>query len=65
VPLRLILSGIDHFDELKERAASRAPAKRLVTIEDVGLATAVLATDHAKLITGETVDVDGGYHVLG
>jgi enoyl-[acyl-carrier protein] reductase I len=29
-------SGIDHFDELMERAAQRAPVKRLVSIEDVG-----------------------------
>ena len=58
-------SGIDHFDDLLETAAKRAPEKSLVTIEDVGVATAVLATDHAKLITGETVYVDGGYHILG
>jgi enoyl-[acyl-carrier protein] reductase I len=58
-------SGIDHFDDLMERVAQRAPAKRLVSIEDVGMATAVLATDYAKLITGETVYVDGGYHILG
>ena len=58
-------SGIDHFDQLLARAAERAPARRLVDIEDVGVATAVLATDYAKLITGETVYVDGGYHILG
>jgi enoyl-[acyl-carrier protein] reductase I len=58
-------SGIDHFDELLDRAAKRAPARSLVSIEDVGAATAVLATDHAKLITGETVYVDAGYHILG
>ena len=58
-------SGIDHFDDLIERAAQRAPVKRLVSIEDVGMATAVLATDYAKLITGETVYVDGGFHILG
>ncbi len=58
-------SGIDHFDELMDRAAARAPAHRLVSIKDVGAATAVLATDYAKLITGETVYVDGGYHILG
>jgi len=46
-------------------AAKRAPIKSLVSIEDVGVATAVLATDYAKLITGETVYVDGGYHILG
>jgi len=52
------------FDALMERAAKLAPARRLVSIEDVGMATAVLATDYAKLITGETVYVDGGYHIL-
>ena len=51
--------------ELLDRAAKHAPARRLVSIEDVGVATAILASDHAKLITGETVYVDGGYHILG
>ena len=46
-------------------SASRARAKRLASIEDVGAATAVLATDYVKLITGETFYVDGGYHILG
>ena len=58
-------SGLEHFDDLLELAAKRAPAKRLVTIEDVGVAVAWLATDYAKLITGETVYVDGGYHIMG
>jgi enoyl-[acyl-carrier protein] reductase I len=58
-------SGIDHFDELMERAAERAPVKNLLSIEDIGMATAVLATDYAKLITGEIVYVDGGYHIVG
>jgi enoyl-[acyl-carrier protein] reductase I len=58
-------SGIDRFDELMEKAASRAPSRMLVTIEDVGMATAFLATDFAKLITGDTMYVDGGYHVVG
>ncbi len=58
-------SGIDHFDDLLELAAKRAPARHLVEIDDIGFATAALATDYAKLITGETVYVDGGYHVLG
>lgn len=58
-------SGIDRFDALMERAAARAPARALVTIEDVGMATAFLATDYAKLITGDTMYIDGGYHVVG
>jgi len=58
-------SGLDHFDDLLELAAKRAPTQSLVSIQDVGMATAVLATDYAKLITGETVYVDGGCHILG
>jgi enoyl-[acyl-carrier protein] reductase I len=58
-------SGIDHFDDLLERAAQRAPVRHHVNIEDVGMATAVIATDYAKLTTGETVYVDGGYHIIG
>ena len=58
-------TGIDRFDELMERAVRRTPAHRLVTIDDVGMATASLATDSSRLITGETIYVDGGYHIMG
>jgi enoyl-[acyl-carrier protein] reductase I len=57
-------SGIKHFDELLDKAAQKAPAGRLVGIEDVGIATASLATDAAKLITGDTIYIDGGYHIV-
>ena len=58
-------SGIDRFDELMQRAAAKAPARMLSSIEDVGLATAFLATDYAKLITGDVMYIDGGYHIVG
>jgi len=58
-------SGLKHFDELLDKAAQKAPAGRLVGIEDVGIATASLATDAAKLITGDTIYIDGGYHIMG
>jgi enoyl-[acyl-carrier protein] reductase I len=57
-------SGIGHFDEMLEAAAARAPARQLVTIDDVGIATAALAGDGARLITGETIYVDGGLHIV-
>jgi enoyl-[acyl-carrier protein] reductase I len=57
-------SGLKHFDELLDKAAQKAPAGRLVGIEDVGIATASLATDAAKLITGDTIYIDGGYHIV-
>jgi enoyl-[acyl-carrier protein] reductase I len=57
-------SGIPEFDELLERAKEKAPARSLVSIDDVGVATAFLAHDAAKLITGQTLYVDGGYHII-
>jgi enoyl-[acyl-carrier protein] reductase I len=57
-------SGIPEFDELLEKAKEKAPARSLVSIDDVGVATAFLAHDAAKLITGQTLYVDGGYHII-
>jgi enoyl-[acyl-carrier protein] reductase I len=57
-------SGIPEFDELLDKAKSKAPARSLVSIDDVGAATAFLAHDAARLITGETLYVDGGYHII-
>jgi enoyl-[acyl-carrier protein] reductase I len=57
-------SGIPEFDALLDKARAKAPARRLVTIEDVGVATAFLAHDAARLITGDTLYIDGGYHAI-
>jgi enoyl-[acyl-carrier protein] reductase I len=51
-------SGIPEFDELLDKAKAKAPARSLVSIDDVGIATAFLAHDAARLITGETLYVD-------
>lgn len=57
-------SGIPEFDELLHKAQEKAPARSLVGIMDVGLTTAFLAHDAARLITGDTLYIDGGYHVI-
>jgi enoyl-[acyl-carrier protein] reductase I len=57
-------SGIREFDALLDKARAQAPARSLVSIDDVGVATAFLAHDAARLITGETLYVDGGYHII-
>jgi enoyl-[acyl-carrier protein] reductase I len=57
-------SGIPQFDDLLDKAKTKAPARELVSIDDVGVATAFLAHDAAKLITGQTLYVDGGYHII-
>jgi enoyl-[acyl-carrier protein] reductase I len=58
-------SGIEHVDELLAKVAERAPAHTLVSVEDVGITTAVLATGAGRMLTGSTTYVDGGYHVMG
>ena len=57
-------SGIPEFDELLDKAMAKAPARSLVSIDDVGMATAFLAHDAARLITGDTLYIDGGYHII-
>jgi enoyl-[acyl-carrier protein] reductase I len=57
-------SGIKDFDELMETVSARAPARRLVTVEEVGAACVFLASDYGAAMTGETLYIDGGYHIL-
>jgi len=57
-------SGIPEFDDLLEKARVKAPTRCLVSIDDVGATTAYLAHDAAHLMTGDTVFVDGGYHII-
>jgi enoyl-[acyl-carrier protein] reductase I len=57
-------SGISDFDKLLLKAQSKAPTRSLVSIDDVGVAVAFLAMNGAKLITGETMYIDGGYHII-
>lgn len=58
-------SGIPDFDTLMDDAVRRAPLRRLVEIDDVGALCAFLAGDSARTITGSTLYVDAGYHILG
>jgi enoyl-[acyl-carrier protein] reductase I len=57
-------SGITDFDELLQKAQAKAPARSLVSIDEVGAAVAFLGMNAAKLITGETLYIDGGYHII-
>lgn len=57
-------SGLKDFDLLLSEAAAKAPIGELVDVMDVGFACAFLATPYARRITGGTVYVDGGVHVV-
>jgi enoyl-[acyl-carrier protein] reductase I len=56
-------SGIAHFDELLDEAASRAPTQQLATIDDVGAFAAFLASPQARNVTGGVHEIDGGYSI--
>lgn len=58
-------SGISDFDKLLEQAKDRSPMQCLVDINDVGAMVTYLASDYAKHITGDTIYIDAGYHLLG
>jgi enoyl-[acyl-carrier protein] reductase I len=65
-PIRtLAASGISGFRSYLKTFAGSAPLRRNVTIEDVGNMAAFLASDASSAITGETIYVDAGYHILG
>jgi enoyl-[acyl-carrier protein] reductase I len=58
-------SGLKDFDLMLNAAMQRAPLGELVDIMDVGFACAYLASPYARRITGGTVYVDGGVHIIG
>ena len=58
-------SGLKDFDLLLNQAAQRAPVGGLVDIMDVGFTCAFLATPYARRLSGETLYVDGGVHIMG
>ena len=61
----LAAAGIGGMRIMLHYMEKTAPLRRGVTIEEVGNAAAFLCSDLAAGITGETLYVDGGYHVIG
>ena len=57
-------SGLEEFDHLVQLAKEKSPLGTLVNIDDVGAMVVFLASDYAKHITGDTVYIDGGYHIV-
>lgn len=59
----LAASGIADFRQLLGAFETRAPLRRLTTIEDVGKASLFLLSDLGGAVTGETMYVDCGFNV--
>ena len=58
-------SGIEHFDEILNEAARKAPLRRLIDSCEIGRTALLLASDYTAAITGEVLYVDGGFHIEG
>jgi enoyl-[acyl-carrier protein] reductase I len=61
----LAARGIHGFTGMLRHHAEKAPLRRNVTREEIGGAGLFLLSDLASGITGETLYVDAGYHVMG
>lgn len=57
-------SGLKGFDLMLNEAARRAPLGELVDIMDIGFTCAYLASPYARRLSGETLYVDGGMHIM-
>ena len=61
----LAASGIGDFRYIMKWNELNAPLRRNVTIEDVGKSALYMLSDLGSGVTGETLHVDAGYHVVG
>jgi enoyl-[acyl-carrier protein] reductase I len=65
-PLKtLSSSAVGEFDQMLKLYTSFSPLRRNITSEEVANAGMYLLSDLAGGITGETLHVDAGYHIMG
>jgi enoyl-[acyl-carrier protein] reductase I len=65
-PIRTLSSaGVSGFTAILDHIQSKAPLRRNITAEEVGDTCLFLAGPHARGITGSTLYVDAGYHIMG
>jgi enoyl-[acyl-carrier protein] reductase I len=61
----LAARGIRGFTEMLKEHGGAAPLERNITKEEVGAAALFLLSDMASGVTGTTLYVDAGWHILG
>lgn len=63
-PHAVMTKLMSYWDDAKKTAAAeKIPVKRLGTSEDMSFLMMFLASDESSFITGETVNINGGYYV--
>jgi enoyl-[acyl-carrier protein] reductase I len=61
----LAASGVGDFRYILKWNELNAPLRRTVTIDEVGNTALFLLSDLGRAVTGETLHVDCGYHIVG
>lgn len=65
-PIRtLAAAGIAGFGSILDYVAEKAPLRRNISQEEVGKVSAFLLSDWSSGVSGETIHVDAGYHIVG
>jgi enoyl-[acyl-carrier protein] reductase I len=65
-PLKTLAgSAVKGISRLRDITEETAPLRRNITIEDVGDVAVFLASDLSRAVTGNTLYVDAGFHVMG
>jgi 3-oxoacyl-[acyl-carrier protein] reductase len=63
-PHAVMTKMMSYWDEAKKRGISeKIPMRRLGTCEDMSYLMMFLASDESSFITGETVNINGGYYM--
>jgi enoyl-[acyl-carrier protein] reductase I len=63
--MTLSARGIPGFTEFYKQAAAHAPLRHNTTADEVGDTALFLVSDLSRGITGETIYVDSGLHIMG
>lgn len=58
-------SGLKNFEQLIEKSHAGSPLQRDLSSEDVAKTAMYLVSDLSQAVTGSTIYVDNGYHVMG
>ncbi|OFX12768.1 MAG: enoyl-ACP reductase [Armatimonadetes bacterium RBG_19FT_COMBO_69_19] len=65
-PLKTLAgSAVKGISRLRDVTEETAPLRRNITIDDVGDVAVFLASDLSRAVTGNTIFVDSGFHVMG
>ncbi len=61
----LAASAVGDFKKMLGNYENVSPMKRNIDGKDVAMATSFLVSDLSKMISGETIHVDAGFHIMG